>query len=126
MSFDLMIHRSIKVVSVNNIFFIIVFKCLFITCIYILRKCTLTPFIILGEIINRLDKKLDDAVNRASLSDVRKFLEEGADMEYQDAFGCTAMSKWGQSGVTPFIHFLFHSSESVSFFVRVNFKGSVC
>ncbi len=38
-----------------------------------------------------LDKKLDDAINRANLEEVKILIAKGADIEYRDPFGCTAL-----------------------------------
>jgi ankyrin repeat protein len=39
----------------------------------------------------RLEDELDDAVNSAELEEVKLLIKQGADIEYKDPFGCTAL-----------------------------------
>ena len=41
--------------------------------------------------MSNINEDLDDAINRASLVEVKKLIEDGADLEYRDSFGCTPL-----------------------------------
>jgi len=54
----------------------------------------------------RLEEELDDAVNRAELLEVKQLIKQGADIEYKDPFGCTALLSAAWIGSTEVIEYL--------------------
>lgn len=56
--------------------------------------------------MNDLDKKLDDAINTNNLNEVSDLLNKGANIEYRDEFGCTALMCAAWIASTEIVEFL--------------------
>ena len=56
--------------------------------------------------MNDLDIKLDDAINRDDLKEVTSLLEQGANIESVDSFGCTPLMNAAWIGSSTLVNFL--------------------
>ena len=61
-----------------------------------------------------INSKLDDAINRENLREVKDLLGQGADIEYQDPFGCTPLMNAAWIGSVELVDYLISRGANIN------------
>ena len=61
-----------------------------------------------------INAKLDDAINRGNLEEVKELLRQGADIEYQDPFGSTPLMNAAWIASTELVDYLISKGANVN------------
>ena len=61
-----------------------------------------------------INLKLDDAINRGNLEEVKELLSQGADIEYQDSFGSTPLMNASWIGSTELVEYLLSRGANIN------------
>ena len=61
-----------------------------------------------------INAKLDDAINRGNLEEVKELLSQGADIEYQDPFGSTPLMNAAWIGSAELVEYLLSEGANIN------------